>query len=156
MVFGVFVNLCTESIGFFSFFFGIRFYLIMLFFWFRVFFFREYFMMGGEFFQFWVVQENGVGGTGVGFWGGGLLCIFCKSMCSKRRRLDLRKYFLQYCVGLVSSVRRRGRGRGFSFSIQRSFSWSGWGMGFRFLWVLLVIFFLGYKYFYDFCFLSYI
>ncbi|XP_070480195.1 2-acylglycerol O-acyltransferase 2 isoform X4 [Equus przewalskii] len=44
---GAFVNLCTESTGFSSLFPGIRPHLIMLPFWFRVPFFREYLMMGG-------------------------------------------------------------------------------------------------------------
>ncbi|XP_070346775.1 2-acylglycerol O-acyltransferase 2 isoform X4 [Equus asinus] len=44
---GAFVNLCTESTSFSSLFPGIRPHLIMLPFWFRVPFFREYLMMGG-------------------------------------------------------------------------------------------------------------
>lgn len=148
---GAFVNLCTESTGFSSLFPGIRPHLIMLPFWFRVPFFREYLMMGGESSQPWVAQENGAGGTGVGFWGGGLLCTSCKSMCSKRRRLDPRKHFPQHCAGPVSSVRRRGRGRGLSSSTQRSPSWSGWGMGPRPLWAPLVISSLGHKHPHDPC-----
>lgn len=45
---GIFVNMCTEGTGFSEIFPGIRPHLMMLNLWFRVPFFRDYLMTGGE------------------------------------------------------------------------------------------------------------
>ena len=63
---GAFVNLCTESTGFPLLFPGIRSHLMMLTLWFRVPFFRDYIMSGGESLHPGVALEDEAGGLGRG------------------------------------------------------------------------------------------
>lgn len=56
---GALTNLCTESTGFSSLFPGIRPHLMMLNLWFRVPFFRDYIMSGGESSHPWLGEEEG-------------------------------------------------------------------------------------------------